>query len=174
MKLPDLISALERNEYAEVLPKEWPEPVSAYDPVLLGDYLPGAAMEETYLGNWFKLEDYMRACATVTVLREAVRELRAALLATHEHFQLVDSDGDRAKCFNGSAQTIKEDYMVLQLCQKYGFGAVMDSVARQWYAKDPIGAFVIGSCAGLVRPLEAKVDAVLALTAPLVNAQEGE
>lgn len=69
----------------------------------------------------------------------------------------MDADGDRAHAFNGSAQTAVEDAAVLALCERHGFGAVMDSAARQWFARDRIGSFVVGPCAGTVRGLQAVV-----------------
>jgi len=39
------------------------------------------------------------------------------------------------------------DHMVKSLSEHYGYGAVMDSAARQWALKDSIGAFYIaGEC----------------------------
>lgn len=42
-----------------------------------------------------------------------------------------------------------EDTAVEILCERYGYGAVMDSAARLWARKDPRGAFYIGGCLGL-------------------------
>ncbi len=72
MKLPDLISALERNEYAEVL----------RGTKYCGK--PGTARGDR---AWFNVQEDAEAnAATVTVLREAVRELTKALerIATHQ------------------------------------------------------------------------------------------
>ena len=41
-----------------------------------------------------------------------------------------------------------EDPAVLALCEHYGYGAVMDSAARQWRRRDPMGAFTCGPCIG--------------------------
>ena len=41
-----------------------------------------------------------------------------------------------------------EDPEILALCERLGFGAVMDSAARQWAIRDPVGAFFIGGCLG--------------------------
>jgi hypothetical protein len=38
---------------------------------------------------------------------------------------------------------------VLALCQRHGFGAVMDSAARQWFKRDPNGAHVVGPGAAI-------------------------
>jgi hypothetical protein len=35
---------------------------------------------------------------------------------------------------------------VIALCERHGFGAVMDAAARAWRARDPIGAFLVGPC----------------------------
>lgn len=41
-----------------------------------------------------------------------------------------------------------EDTSVRGLCTKYGYGAIMDSAARQWGENDNSGAFFIGGCLG--------------------------
>ncbi len=38
------------------------------------------------------------------------------------------------------------DATVKILCEGFGYGAVMDSAARQWALKDSMGAFYIGGC----------------------------
>lgn len=40
-----------------------------------------------------------------------------------------------------------EDGAVEALCLTWGFGAVMGSAARQWAARDPVGALTVGPCA---------------------------
>lgn len=40
----------------------------------------------------------------------------------------------------------EEDPLVRVLCEKYGYGAVMDSAARQWMFKDKSGAQFVGGC----------------------------
>ncbi len=57
--------------------------------------------------------------------------------------------------------TAPEDPEVLELCKRIGFGAVMDSAARQWRKRDQIGAFVVGSCLGLIRPVLAAYEKTL-------------
>lgn len=54
----------------------------------------------------------------------------------------MDIDGNRQSINAG------EDPFVLELCERHGFGAVMDSASRQWRNKDPIGAFLTGPCVG--------------------------
>lgn len=41
-----------------------------------------------------------------------------------------------------------EDEAILQLCERIGYGAVMDSAMRQWIKKDSMGAFYIVGCLG--------------------------
>lgn len=43
-----------------------------------------------------------------------------------------------------------EDAEVRNLCERVGYGAVMDSAARQWAAKDPVGAHTTGLSRSLV------------------------
>ena len=43
-----------------------------------------------------------------------------------------------------------EDEIVRKLCERIGYGAVMDSAARQWRRKDPVGSFVTGPCIGTI------------------------
>jgi len=52
-----------------------------------------------------------------------------------------------------------EDAEVLALCERVGFGAVMDSAYRQWRRRDPMGAFLVGTCAGMVRSDAARTPA---------------
>lgn len=40
------------------------------------------------------------------------------------------------------------DGYVRDLCERHGYGAVMDSAMRQWINKDEMGAFYIGGCLG--------------------------
>jgi hypothetical protein len=39
-----------------------------------------------------------------------------------------------------------EDPEIKILCERIGYGAVMDSVGRQWAKKNPGGAFALGPC----------------------------
>lgn len=42
-----------------------------------------------------------------------------------------------------------EDPHVAVLCERYGYGAVMDAASRLWARQDSVGAFYIGGCIGL-------------------------
>lgn len=48
--------------------------------------------------------------------------------------------------FKRASISAPEDAAVLDLCMRVGFGAVMDSAARQWRKRDPKGAFTVGPC----------------------------
>ena len=45
--------------------------------------------------------------------------------------------------------TAPEDPHVAALCERYGYGAVMDAASRLWARMDSVGAFYIGGCIGL-------------------------
>lgn len=97
------------------------------------------ANEEARHGNRDALEA-MTARAEAAEAREA--KLREAL----EWFEKQRMDAIR----RADAIHAKEDGEVLALCKRHGFGAVMDSAARQW-ARLPeckTGAFFIGGCIG--------------------------
>jgi len=49
-----------------------------------------------------------------------------------------------------------EDPHVAELCQLYGYGAVMDAASRLWARKDSMGAFYIGGCIGMKSDDEAR------------------
>lgn len=49
-----------------------------------------------------------------------------------------------------------EDPHVEVLCERYGYGAVMDAASRLWARNDSIGAFYIGGCIGLHDDNEAR------------------
>ncbi|MFA6064089.1 MAG: hypothetical protein WC736_15980 [Gallionella sp.] len=63
-----------------------------------------------------------------------------------EVLELSDPTGERAKSIRAP-----EDGFIKILCEEYGYGAVMDSAARQWFKKDPVGAHTSGACAATVR-----------------------
>lgn len=73
----------------------------------------------------------------------------AALKRVLEVLMLSDPEGNRAKGI-----TAPEDPQILDLCQRIGFGAVMDSAARQWRTKTGLGhiaAHTTGACVGTLR-----------------------
>jgi hypothetical protein len=57
-----------------------------------------------------------------------------------EALELCDPTGERLIIM------ANEDGEVRELCERVGYGAVMDSAARQWRKKDPIGACTVGPC----------------------------
>lgn len=46
-----------------------------------------------------------------------------------------------------------EDAEIKALCERLGYGAVMDSASRQWQKKCPMGAFTVGPCVGTLKAL---------------------
>ena len=57
-----------------------------------------------------------------------------------------------------TALNAPEDPHVEALCERYGYGAVMDAAARLWTRKDPMGAFYVGGCVGGTSEPQALVD----------------
>jgi hypothetical protein len=57
------------------------------------------------------------------------------------------SDEKRDAVFRALSIVDLIDVEIKQLCEKYGYGAVMDSASRQWILKDSVGAlYVAGEC----------------------------
>lgn len=57
-------------------------------------------------------------------------------------------EGRRKDALLRMALNAPEDSHVEVLCERYGYGAVMDAAARLWARKDSMGAFYIGGCVG--------------------------
>lgn len=57
-------------------------------------------------------------------------------------------ESQRESAINRASITAPEDDAVKRLCDRHGYGAVMDSAARQWTKMDGSGAFFIGGCVG--------------------------
>lgn len=90
--------------------------------------------------------------STTGALVEALEEAREVLA-------LSDGEGVRAKAIR-----TPEDEAVRELCERHGYGAVMDSAARQWFKKDNVGAHTTGACAATVRATLALIDTALSAT----------
>jgi hypothetical protein len=69
----------------------------------------------------------------------------AAIQEAIEVLNLSDPD------FRREAIRAPEDPMILELCERIGYGAVMDSAARQWRLKDPVGAHTCGAAVGTLK-----------------------
>jgi len=52
-----------------------------------------------------------------------------------------------------------EDKEIFELCERLGYGAVMDSAGRQWRKKSGIAAHAVGSCIGSIEAALAAYDA---------------
>ena len=85
----------------------------------------------------------MTSPSPITASRERTTELIKIL-------DLIDGHGTRA-----TAIQAPEDAEVRALCERIGYGAVMDSAARQWFLKDKFGAHTVGPCAATVRDIPA-------------------
>ena len=91
--------------------------------------------------------------ALAAALREAVAADRKRYKEFQEFISFIDGDGVRAK-----AIVAVEDAEVAALCECIGYGAVMDSAARQWFLKDPDGALTVGPTASHVRCIAAAIE----------------
>lgn len=86
--------------------------------------------------------------AAANTLRRERDEAQAAGAAMREALELMDVNGDRQSIH------APEDPATMALCDRFGYGAVMDSAARQWRAMGGImevGAFLTGPCIGTVK-----------------------
>jgi hypothetical protein len=91
--------------------------------------------------EWMPLpSDLVAALAREAALREAV------VFATEQ----------RATAFLRRNMNAPEDPHVEALCERYGYGAVMDAASRLWARKDGSGAFYIGGCIGYKTDDEAR------------------
>jgi hypothetical protein len=89
-------------------------------------------------GHQMRFDALLETMQREAAKSEAIEQERDAL---REVVALMDIDGKR--------QAIRDDRVdsiVKSLCEQHGYGAVMDSAARQWRSKDPIGAFLVGPC----------------------------
>ena len=84
---------------------------------------------------------------------------REALEERIEVMELSDGDGERSKSI-----VAPEDRTIRALCEELGYGAVMDSAARQWFKKDKDGAHTSGACAATVRRVITSAKAALSST----------
>jgi hypothetical protein len=85
-------------------------------------------------------------------LAQIVRRQQDQIERMREVFDLLDWKGERVGI------QAPEDAAVGALCERWGYGAVMDSAARQWRRKDPSGAFLVGACACIVEGVLAQVE----------------
>jgi hypothetical protein len=102
--------------------------------------------------------DALRARDAMQMERD---EARGVLAEVDSVLDLMDAEGERAKYFR-DVRPLPEDRLVLELCERHGHGAVIDSACRQYFLKDHRAAFVQGPCAGTLRTLKAAVKAAIA------------
>jgi hypothetical protein len=63
--------------------------------------------------------------------------------------ELAWQDRAKAQHYFRRHMTAPEDSAVMSLCERYGYGAVIDAACRLWARKDTRGAFYVGGCIGL-------------------------
>ena len=80
-------------------------------------------------------------------VRDIALEQNRKLKVLLDAVETMDYEGDRARGISDSYT----DPRISQLCDALGYGAIMDAVARMWFLKDSIGAFVTGPCAGTMK-----------------------
>jgi hypothetical protein len=80
-------------------------------------------------------------------VRDIALEQNRKLKVLLDAVETMDYQGDRAKGISDPYA----DPRITQLCDSLGYGAIMDAVARMWFLKDAVGAFVIGPCAGTMK-----------------------
>lgn len=124
----------------------------------------GTVPSEHFFNKVAECRSFGYTCEPVTIRRAALPapvepapEGRELLRQCREMLALSDPDGTRAAVI-----TTPEDPEIYELCEQIGYGAVMDSAARQWFIKDSNGALTVGSCAATIRQLVARIDALLA------------
>ena len=82
----------------------------------------------------------------IPALLAEIEQLRAVVDRTVATLRGIDASGVRA-----GAITAPEDVEVLAICERVGYGAVMDSAQRLWWQKDHDGCLTVGPCAVTVR-----------------------
>lgn len=87
----------------------------------------------------------MEATLSTALSREAELVVEVERLRRELEFILEQAEARR------DGISAPEDPMIKDLCERIGYGAVMDSAARQWQRKDNFGAHTVGSCVGVIR-----------------------
>ena len=99
---------------------------------------------------------------TVSIPAAGLRDLAEAV-------DLMDVEGERAKGIRDD----RCDAEVLALCERVGFGAVMDAAARLWFLRDPEGSFVVGPTVHTARMAKAAAAEALKRLDEAPNAVDG-
>lgn len=88
-----------------------------------------------------KQRSLCRKCSGIEELKLEIGKLRAALEQARELLELCDPSGKRAEHIHAP-----EDEFIRNLCERVGYGAVMDSASRQWRSRDELGALGAHTC----------------------------
>lgn len=98
----------------------------------------------TEFRSWGILAGYRRTDLPPTDAEVMAHPKVAALVEAAEWFERGRQDA----LVRAEVISAPEDAAVRALCEKHGYGAVMDSAARLWAQKDGRSAFFIGGCVG--------------------------
>lgn len=147
-------------------------------------------LARTVIALHAQLADAKAAQAMVQALRAEIARKDQAIEAWREDLTNERADRDRLAAANATLEAqvarlvVDRDWQVQQraqamlrrhmnapedshvevLCERYGYGAVMDAASRLWARMDSMGAFYIGGCIGMKTDDEAR--AALAPAAP--------
>lgn len=94
-------------------------------------------------------EDHERYCAVhpESALKARIEELEGQLeRARVVIVDLLENHENSLPYTKRPNLNVPEDHLVLPICEKWGYGAVMNSASRLWYRKDPFGAQMGGPC----------------------------
>jgi len=90
-------------------------------------------------------------CTVETINHRANAATMAAATELLEIAEACENSIRRAPTINAP-----EDAEIEALCERIGYGAVMDAACRLWHRKDPVGSITMGPCAVTVRAAIAK------------------
>ena len=96
-------------------------------------------------GAWRVASRYPRG-QLAAIIDAELADVREALADTVECNAVTLTLSVRAKAIHAP-----EDREILLLCERVGYGAVIDGAARQWFKKDPCGCHTSGNCYGTVQ-----------------------
>ncbi len=102
----------------------------------------------------------------VELAAEVARLTRDLAQARAEVAVLMKALDDAVGTWRDGDLDAPEDPEIHGLCERLGYGAVIDSAARQWARKDPIGAHTHGPC----RVFVLRARSALATPSPLADA----
>lgn len=114
-------------------------------------------------GSWGEVMANARFIAAARDLVPALAAEAAALRDEVARLRKVETwqIKMRADAMTRRHMNAPEDQHVAALCERHGYGAVIDAASRLWARKDCMGAFYVGGCIGFRSEDEAR-DAITA------------